>query len=47
VTTLSPLTEHDEQQRDALGERLFNAGLAVLDVYSVHIGDRLGLYTIR
>jgi hypothetical protein len=30
--------------RDALGERLFEASRAVLDVYCVHIGDRLGLY---
>jgi ubiquinone/menaquinone biosynthesis C-methylase UbiE len=30
--------------RDALGERLFEASRAVLDVYCVHIDDRLGLY---
>jgi len=44
MATLSPLSEHDERRRDALGERLFEAGRAVLDVYCVHIGDRLGLY---
>ena len=44
MATLSPLTAQDERMRDALGERLFEASRAVLDVYCVHIGDRLGLY---
>lgn len=44
MTTLSALTEHEVRQRDALGERLFDAARAVLDTYAVHIGDRLGLY---
>jgi 2-polyprenyl-3-methyl-5-hydroxy-6-metoxy-1,4-benzoquinol methylase len=44
MATLSPLSEHEARRRDALGERLFEAVRAVLDVYCVHIGDRLGLY---
>jgi 2-polyprenyl-3-methyl-5-hydroxy-6-metoxy-1,4-benzoquinol methylase len=33
-----------EQARDAFVERLFNSALATMDVFTVHIGDRLGLY---
>ncbi|MEJ7762646.1 MAG: hypothetical protein WKF80_07620, partial [Thermomicrobiales bacterium] len=29
---------------DALVERLFNATVAAMDVFSVYIGDRLGYY---
>jgi 2-polyprenyl-3-methyl-5-hydroxy-6-metoxy-1,4-benzoquinol methylase len=31
-------------RRDALGERLFGATLGAMDVLSVYLGDRLGLY---
>jgi ubiquinone/menaquinone biosynthesis C-methylase UbiE len=44
VNTPSCLTQDEERRRDALGERLFDASRAVLDVYNVHLGDRLGLY---
>jgi ubiquinone/menaquinone biosynthesis C-methylase UbiE len=44
VATQITLNEHQEQQRDALGERLFESTVAALDLYCVHIGDRLGLY---
>jgi 2-polyprenyl-3-methyl-5-hydroxy-6-metoxy-1,4-benzoquinol methylase len=30
--------------RDALAERLFQAAIATFDLYSVYLGDRLGLY---
>jgi len=30
--------------RDALGERLFQAAVATFDLFSVYLGDRLGLY---
>lgn len=29
---------------DALAERLLNAGLGMLDLVSVHLGDQLGWY---
>jgi SAM-dependent methyltransferase len=32
------------QQRDALAERLFRSNMALLDVLTVYLGDRLGLY---
>jgi len=44
LATTASLTEHDEQQRDALAERLFGAARSVMECYCVHIGDRLGLY---
>jgi SAM-dependent methyltransferase len=34
----------DEGRRDALAERLFEATLGALELFSVHIGWRLGLY---
>ena len=34
----------DEGRRDALAERLFEATLGALEMFSVHIGWRLGLY---
>jgi 2-polyprenyl-3-methyl-5-hydroxy-6-metoxy-1,4-benzoquinol methylase len=34
----------DVQKRDALVERLFSSVLATYDVFSVYVGDRLGLY---
>ena len=36
--------ERETEQRDALVERLFRANLALLDVLTVYLGDRLGLY---
>lgn len=39
VTTVS-----DAEQRDALVGRLFEAAVGALDVFSIYIGDRLGLY---
>jgi len=35
--------DHD-QRRDAFAERLFLANIAAMEVFSVYIGDRLGLY---
>ena len=40
----SALTKEDEEQRGALVERLFHGGIAVLEMLSVYVGDRLGLY---
>lgn len=34
------------KQRDALVERLFDAAIGMLDVMSVYVGDRLGLYAV-
>src|SRR5213592_4028220 len=33
-----------DQARDAFVERLFSSALATMDVFTVHLGDRLGLY---
>jgi SAM-dependent methyltransferase len=33
-----------EEQRDALVGRLFEAALGAMDLYSLYVGDRLGLY---
>ena len=33
-----------ERSADALVDRLFTAGVGMMDVISVYIGDRLGLY---
>jgi 2-polyprenyl-3-methyl-5-hydroxy-6-metoxy-1,4-benzoquinol methylase len=38
------MTAIDTARRDQLAERLFNAGLATMDVLSVYLGERLGLY---
>ena len=43
-TTTSATTDRDVAQRDALIGRLFEAAIGTLDVFSVHLGDRLGLY---
>jgi hypothetical protein len=40
------LTKQDEEQRGALVERLFHGGIAVLEMLSVYVGDRLGLYRV-
>jgi SAM-dependent methyltransferase len=34
------------KQRDALVERLFESAIGMLDVLSVYVGDRLGLYAV-
>lgn len=36
--------EDDAATRDAFVERVFQANLAVFDVFSMYVGDRLGLY---
>ena len=38
------LVERDTAQRDALAQRLFSAAIGMMDVVSVYLGDRLGLY---
>ena len=40
----STLTKQDEEQRGALVERVFHGGIAVLEMLSIYVGDRLGLY---
>src|SRR5256884_3098818 len=46
----TPMTGHVERSRsvetsrEALSERLFDAGLGMLDTLVVYLGDRLGLY---
>ncbi len=42
--TAAALTKQDEEQRGALVERLFHGGIAVLEMLSIYVGDRLGLY---
>lgn len=42
--TASALTKKDEEQRGALVERLFQGGVALLEMLSIYVGDRLGLY---
>jgi 2-polyprenyl-3-methyl-5-hydroxy-6-metoxy-1,4-benzoquinol methylase len=44
MTTSTRLTEHDEQQRDALAERLHDDCRSAMELYCVYLGDRLGLY---
>ena len=34
------------KRRDALVERLFESAIGMLDVMSVYVGDRLGLYQV-
>ena len=36
--------DRDTEQRDALVGRLFQAAISTLDVSSIYVGDRLGLY---
>jgi SAM-dependent methyltransferase len=40
----SALTKKDEEQRGALVERVFHSGIAMLEMFSIYVGDRLGLY---
>jgi SAM-dependent methyltransferase len=42
--TASTMTKQDEEQRSALVERLFHGGIAVLEMLSIYVGERLGLY---
>jgi 2-polyprenyl-3-methyl-5-hydroxy-6-metoxy-1,4-benzoquinol methylase len=42
TTTLA--TSTDTAQRDALVARLFEAVIGTMDVFSIYVGDRLGLY---
>ena len=42
--TGSALTKQDEEQRGALVERIFHGGIAMLEMLSIYVGDRLGLY---
>jgi 2-polyprenyl-3-methyl-5-hydroxy-6-metoxy-1,4-benzoquinol methylase len=42
----SALTKQDEEQRGALVERVFRGGIAVLEMLSIYVGDRLGLYRV-
>ena len=37
-------TQADNAQRDALAERLFGAALGAYELFTVHLGDRLGYY---
>jgi 2-polyprenyl-3-methyl-5-hydroxy-6-metoxy-1,4-benzoquinol methylase len=42
--TAAALTKQDEEQRGALVERLFRGGVALLEMFSIYVGDWLGLY---
>ncbi|HEV3095925.1 MAG TPA: SAM-dependent methyltransferase, partial [Candidatus Dormibacteraeota bacterium] len=42
----STLTEKDEEQRGALVDRMFHGAIAVLEMLSIYVGDRLGLYRV-
>ena len=44
LTTTTPLTEDEAKQRDDLLGRLCGAFIGALDLASVYLGDRLGLY---
>jgi 2-polyprenyl-3-methyl-5-hydroxy-6-metoxy-1,4-benzoquinol methylase len=44
MTTATPLTEREQQRRDALADRMFDASRSALDLFCVYLGDRLGLY---
>lgn len=43
MTTIQ-MAEHEAAQRDALVGRLFEAVIGTMDIFSIYIGDRLGLY---
>ncbi len=38
------LQQRDLEQRDALVERLFQSSLGMMDILTIYLGDRLGLY---
>jgi 2-polyprenyl-3-methyl-5-hydroxy-6-metoxy-1,4-benzoquinol methylase/predicted transcriptional regulator len=42
--TASALSKQDEEKRGALVERIFHSGIAVLEMLSIYVGDKLGLY---
>lgn len=42
----SALTKQEEEERGALVERMFQGGIAVLEMLSIYVGDRLGLYRV-
>ena len=44
VALVEELTVSDQERRDALAERLFQATLSTWDVVTVYLGHRLGLY---
>lgn len=44
MTTQQLTTVHDEARRDAFAERLFGAAIDALDLVTVRLGERLGLY---
>jgi len=45
MATSTVTDARDTERRDALVQRLFEAAIGALDVFSVYIGDRLGLYS--
>lgn len=44
TTTNLPASRTEAERRDALVERLFTANLGMLDLLTIYVGDRLGLY---
>ncbi|MFN8558584.1 MAG: class I SAM-dependent methyltransferase [Dehalococcoidia bacterium] len=42
--TTAPMLDRDAERRDTLVGRLFESAIGTLDVFSIYIGDRLGLY---
>jgi 2-polyprenyl-3-methyl-5-hydroxy-6-metoxy-1,4-benzoquinol methylase len=42
----STLTKQEEEQRGVLVERMFHGAIAVLEMLSIYVGDRLGLYRV-
>jgi 2-polyprenyl-3-methyl-5-hydroxy-6-metoxy-1,4-benzoquinol methylase len=44
MTTSTRLTAAEEQQRDALADRIHDACRSAMELYCVYLGDRLGLY---
>src|SRR3981081_791562 len=44
--TAAQLTKKDEEERGALVERMFHGGIAVLEMLTIYVGDRLGLYRV-
>src|SRR5262245_50562675 len=44
MTTMTTLTDREAERRDALVGRLFQTFLDTFEAFTIHIGDRLGLY---
>ena len=42
--TTQELVQNDAEQRDAFAGRLFGSATAAMDLFTVYLGDRLGLY---